>query len=90
MLPPAEASSLALQEAILTAPAMAPRFPDSNHREPGFPSAEVPVLREMSPPPWPPAEYPVRINTLPLSENLEGEVSMRTELPSPLSASAIV
>ena len=90
MLPPAEASLLRFLEAISTAPAVAQRSPDSNHKEPGLPSAEVPVLREMLPPPWPPAEYLVRINTLPLSENLEGEVSMRTELSSPLSALVIV
>ena len=42
MLLSAKPSLLAFPEAILTAPAAAPRSPNSNRMEPGFPSAEVP------------------------------------------------
>jgi hypothetical protein len=54
--------------------------------EPGAPSVEGPDRRVISPL-LPPTEEPVWMDTLPLSENLEEEVLMNTELLSPLSES---
>ena len=85
MLPPSEASSLTLPEAIWIEPPATPPLPVATRIDPGVPSAEVPVRREILPP-SPPSDDPVATETSPASANLKGEVLMCTELLLPLSA----